>query len=220
MKRKRTPKTQTIRPSARKVADSPEVLNWIRQLTRKGYSTKKIVDLSKSDGDYPLPGQPLSDGTVSGARSVIVNLELLGARFPLEPNGLRRSSNYSRRLHEIGQKRADARKAGESMVFWNAAYEVTQLAGLLQSLELEDVELDEQNLDTMTDLLEMLLYLAEWMERSLHSVTARMGEHAVLSTIEKLRRMTVANGCSEEEADNARRAAIRLERQLRAELTA
>lgn len=212
-------KTQTIRPSGRKVADNPEVLNWIRQLTRKGTPTKRIVRLSHGD-DYPLPGQPLSDGTLSSCRSVIQHLETLGARFPLEPNGLRKSGNNSRKLHEVGRNRAAARKAGESLVFWDTAYQVTQLAGLLQTLELADVELDEQNLDTMTDLLEMLLYLAEWMERSLHAITARMGEHAVLSTIEKLRRMTVANGCSEEEADNARRAAARLERQLRAQLEA
>jgi len=221
MARKKTPKIQTVRPSRRGIAYNIEVLNWVQNLTSKGLSTKRIVRRSH-DGDYPYPRQALSDGALNGIRPVIYHLENQGVGFPLEANGtsIRQKPGIGKRVHVMGQKRAAARRRGESMAFWDTAYETTKSLGLLQSLELADVELDEQNLDTISDLLEILLYQADWTDRQLLAIEGRLGEHRVLGTIEKLRRMTVERGCSPEEAENAHRAADRLEAQLRKKLNA
>src|SRR5439155_27084341 len=104
---------QTVRHTTRaNVTHSAEVLNWVQPLTRAGYPTKEIVALSRVADDWPLPGEPLTDGTLATVRSAILHLEMQGARFPLPADGgalrgspKKKATELGRRLHRASAER-------------------------------------------------------------------------------------------------------------------
>jgi hypothetical protein len=207
------------------LARDPRILNWVRARTREGFGTKQLVAASRaSEDDWPRPGEQLSDGVLASCRAAIHHLEEQGARWPLKDDGgaLRKAkrgpTRTGKRLSELGAKRAAARRAGDPIVLWDTCYDITRLTGLLESLNIEDVDLDEHSLDTVNDLHDDMLFLQDWMDRSIGSVQARLGEHGIRQKIRALRAKTVANGCTPEEEAASQRAADRLEHQLRARL--
>ena len=209
------------------LALEPRVLNWVRARTREGWGSKQIVTLSAaSEMTWPLPGEKLSDGVLAACRAAIYALEAQGARWPLEDNGgalrsKRGPTRTGKRLHEVKSKRAAARRTGDPAgVFWETCYEITKLTSLLESLNIEDVGLDEYSLDTVNDLHDDMLFLQDWMDRTVGAVQARLGEYGIREKIASLRAKTVANGCTPEEAGAAQRVADRLERRLQARLVA
>lgn len=208
------------------IALEPRVLNWVRARTREGWGSKQIVALSAAgEMTWPLPGEKLSDGVLAACRAAIFHLEAQGARWPLEDNGgalqsKRGPTRTGKRLHEVGTKRAAARRAGDPVVFWDTAYDITKLTGLLESLDIEVIGLDEYSLDTVNDLHDDMLFLQDWMDRTVGAVQARLGEYGIRQKIAALRAKTVANGCEAEEAAAAQRVADLLERKLQARLVA
>ena len=70
------------------------------------------------------------------------------------------------------------------------------------------------------DLNEDLLFLDDWITRSLAAVQGRLGKQELRKTIVALRAKTVANGCTPEEEAAACRAADKLEWRLGARLAA
>ena len=129
-------------------------------------------------------------------------------------------SSTGRRLHRVSVYRAQARRDGDSVVLWDTAFEISKLVGLLEGLEVDDIELDEHTADTVNDLHDDMLRLQDWAERVSGAVQGRLGEQAVRQKIAGLRAKTVSRGCSEEEAVAAQRAADRLERRLNNKLVA
>lgn len=221
-KRKHGP---TVIASTRAVAHDVDALNWIRTQARAGLPTKAIVELSRTAEDWPAPGKPLSDGSLAACFAAIHHLEAQGAAWPLRSNGgaLRNekaSTRTGRRLHAINTERSAARRAGSPVVLWETAYQITKLSGLLMSVKIEDVELDEHALDTVNDLHDDMLFLQDWIEQTIGAIQARLGEQRIRDKIKGLRAKTVANRCTAEEEASARRAADRLQRKLDARLSA
>lgn len=214
----------TVKPStsSRSVAHSVEVLNWVRRQLRAGLQSQEIVEASRSDEHWPAPGEPLTDRTLSACQCSIYHLEQQGARWPLRQGGtaLRNGKRVGKRLHQVGSARAAARRNGDPVVLWDTAYDVTKLTGLLQSLNIEDAELDEHGLDLLNDLHDDMLYLQDWSELLIAALQGRLGEQGLRQKIAALRSKTVANGCTLEEAEAAARMADRLERRLTLALTA
>jgi hypothetical protein len=208
------------------LARDPRVLNWVRARTREGWGSKQIVTLSVAgEMSWPVPGEHLSDGVLAACRAAIFALETQGARWPLDDNcgALRRKRGPTRtgkRLHEVGIRRRAARSAGDPVVFWDTAYQIGKLTSLLESLDIEDIELDAHSLDTVNDLHDDMLFLQDWMDRTIGAVQGRLGDYGILQKIAALRAKTVANGCEPDEEAAARRAASRLERRLEARLGA
>jgi hypothetical protein len=226
-KRKRVKRRrgQTVRASTRTVLHDVDVLNWVRGHARSGLASKEIVALSKTAEDWPRPGQYLSDGSLVSCFAAIHHLEEQGARWPLKSDGkaLRRGRSWAearngKRLHEVGGKRAEARDAGDPTVLWDTATEIGKLSGLMISLDIADIELDEYSLDTVSDLHDDLLFLQDWMEQAMGVIQGKLGEQKLRWKIAALRAKTVANGCDPEEAASAQRAADRLERKLNMKL--
>jgi hypothetical protein len=215
---------QTVKQHRGSPAESVEVINWVRKKTRAGVPFDRLLQLSQTADDWPLPGKPLTTGQATACRWVIYHLELQGAHWPLKPEGSlsngRGPTATGKRLHQVGQQRAAARKSGDSIVLWDTAYDITKLCGLLQSLNIEDADLDEYGVDVLNDLHDDMLYLQEWMDVTTAAVQARLGEQELRKKIVALRAKTVANGCTPEEEASARRAADRLERRLAAALSA
>jgi hypothetical protein len=213
---------QTVKATARSIVHDFEVLNWVRRQSRLGLSTKEIVEMSQAGHDYPAAGRPLSDGTLAACRCAIYHLEEQGANWPLKGDSKvlisRDSRQVRKRLHAVTKKRAAARKSGQSIAFWDACYDISKLTGLLISLNIEDADLDEQGLDVLGDLNDDLLFLDDWIGRSLAAVQGRLGEQELRKKIVALRAKTVANGCTVEEEAAARRAADKLEWRLSARL--
>ena len=132
----------------------------------------------------------------------------------------KQKSPTGKRLHTIGLKRSAARAGGDPTVLWDTAYEIMKLTSLLESLDIEDVELDEHSLDTINELHDDMIRLQEWIDRTMGAVQGRLGEWAIRRKIIGLRSKTVENGCSAGEAHSAQQAADRLERKLKARLIA
>jgi hypothetical protein len=218
-RRRRGAPTITGRPS---LSHNAAVINWVRERYRDGWDREQIVSASKAGtDDWPVPDDHLSNGTMSECRAVIAHMERMGASWPLTGDALprgtgRKSSMTGKRLHEVGAKRSQARRAGDPGVFWDTCYEITKLSSLLQSLEVEHLELDEYSLDTVSDLLEDMLFLQDWMDRTIMAVQARLGEQALVSKVAALRLKTVENGCTPDEEASAKRAADRLEAKINA----
>jgi hypothetical protein len=215
----------TVRASTRTVLHDVDVLNWVRAHARSGLPSKEIVALSKAAEDWPRPGQYLSDGSLVSCFAAIHHLEEQGVRWPLTSDGkaLARARSYSevrvgKRMHELGGKRAAARAVGDPIVLWDTATEIGKLTGLLISLDIADIELDEHSLDTVSDLHDDMLFLQDWMEQTIGAVQGRLGEQKVRAKITALRAKTVENGCTAEEAEIAQRTADRLERKLNVKL--
>jgi hypothetical protein len=220
-KRRRGP---TVRASSRTVLHNVDVLNWVRGHTRAGLPSNEIVALSRTADDWPEPGKPLSEGSLVSCRIAIYHLEAQGARWPLQADSgalkrnRRGATRVGKRAHEIRINRAAARRAGDSVVLWDTAYEITKVSGLLISLDIADIELDEHSLDTINDLHDDMLFLQDWVEQTIGAVQGRLGEQKVRAKIAALRAKTVENGCEPEEEAIAQRAADRLERKLNTKL--
>jgi hypothetical protein len=208
------------------LARDPRVLNWVRARTREGWGSKQTVALSvASEMSWPMPGEHLSDGVLASCRAAIFALEAQGARWPLDDDGggLRKKSGptrTSKRLHEIGVKRRASRNSGDPAILWDTAYQIGKLTSLLESVDIEDIELDQHSLDTVNDLHDDMLFLQDWMDQTIGAVQARLGDYGIRRKIDALRAKTVANGCEPEEEALAQRAASRLERRLEARLGA
>jgi hypothetical protein len=212
---------ETVSSSTRSVLYDPEVLNWVRRHTRTGTSRDDLVRLSETAEDWPAPGRSLSDGSLAAARCAIYHLEQQGARWPLKPDstlGNWDAARAGKRLYQIGQKRAAARRDNDPAVIWDTAFQVSKLAWLLMSLNLDDLDLDEEGLDILSDLDNDLLYLQDWTSTILAAVEARLGEQELRKKIAGLEAKTVANGCTPEEEAAARRIASRMRRRLEAVL--
>ena len=226
-RRKARGSARTVSATRRSVVHDVRVLNWVRAVTRAGLTSKQVVDASRAGThDWPLGRGVLSDGSLASCRTAIYHLETQGAQFPLEPagglsDGRGRSTPRTRRLHVLAAKRAAARRAADpSQAFWDRAYGVTKLAGALEGLGVETVQLDQYSVDTVSDLDNDLTDLAEWVGRVHGAVVARLGEHRVRVKIAGLRAKTVERGASPHEADSARRRAEVLESRLRERLSA
>lgn len=216
---------RTVRPSARTVTQDPKVLNWVRKQMRLGVTSKRLVALSQTAPDWPLPGRPLSDGSLSTCYCVIYHLEEQGAKWPLEENGdglggRRKQARVTRKLRRLSDERTDAQREGRSAVAWQTRFEITKLTGLLTGLELDELELDQHGLDQIGDLYTDMVFLEDWVERMMTEILALLGEQGVRRRIVGLRAMTVANGCTREEEAACADAADRLERKLSLKLPA
>jgi hypothetical protein len=176
--------TITGRPS---LSHDPAVINWVRERYRDGWDRERIVAASNAGSDdWPVSGDQLSNGRISECRAVIAHMERMDASWPLTGDaplrGTGRKPNPTgKRLHDVGTKRSEARRAGDPTVFWDTCYEITKLSSLLRSLEIEHLEFDEYSLDTVSDLHDDMLFLQDWMDRTLMAVQARLGEQALVA---------------------------------------
>lgn len=207
------------------LSHDPEVINWVRQRYRRGWSRDRIVTASERNTDgWPRPDEALTNGGVSECRAVIHHLESQRASWPLREDGPPRTAaaaaRAGKRMHTASGRRSAARRAQDTAgtVLWDTTFEVTKLTGLLISLDIGDVELDEHGLDLINDLHDDMLFLQDWIEQTIGAVQGRLGEHGVRQKIKALRDKTTANGCTVEEEATARRMADRLERKLGARL--
>jgi hypothetical protein len=119
-----------------------------------------------------------------------------------------------KRMRAARMARADAKRDGRPVAFWEIGWEVSKMVYGLASWKVEDVPLDYDNMNAMATVEEDLLYLYDWMDETLSLIHSRMGEHGMRQQLRKLQARTVANGCTPEEAANAARAAQRLQRKI------
>lgn len=119
-----------------------------------------------------------------------------------------------KRMRAARMARADAKRNGRPVPFWEIGWEVSKMVYGLASWKVEDVPLDYDNMNAMATVEEDLLYLYDWMDETLALIHSRMGEHGMRQQLRKLQARTVANGCTPEEAANAARAAGRLQRKI------
>jgi hypothetical protein len=142
-------------------------------------------------------------------------------RGPRKPRSTSESSSKKakptpagKRMHAAKLARADAKRNGRPIPFWEIGWEVSKMVYGLASWKVEDVPLDYDNMNAMATVEEDLLYLYDWMDETLALIHSRMGEHGMRQQLRKLQARTVENGCTPEEAANAARAAQRLQRKI------
>ena len=93
---------------------------------------------------------------------------------------------------------------------------ISELCAALESVRVQDYGLDEVSLWRLDDVLDDLLSLRPWLDRTLSAVQGRLGDADVRRKIAKLRDPA---GRTAEEADTAARLADRLEQKLSMRLT-
>lgn len=125
-----------------------------------------------------------------------------------------------KRRHQVKMGRTEAKRNGRPLAFWEIAWDASRLVYALAGWKVEDVDLAEDNVETMLETEEDLLYLYDWLDDTIALIHSRLGEDKLRKQIGKLRAKTVANGCTSEEEEAAARAADRLQRKVDNQLTA
>jgi hypothetical protein len=124
-----------------------------------------------------------------------------------------KGSETRRRMHRVNRERKAAERRGTDYALWAAYHDILSAVNAVEGIELAQVlAFDEDNRDALIELYGDLLRLEDFQIQALAAVRERLGEHAILARIAKLRAKTVENGCTAEEAATAKRMADRLER--------
>jgi hypothetical protein len=170
------------------------VARWIQLAAPENLSrTRGCTSITEALREISTPRKP-EDATVKPQRS--------------------KPTPAGKRMRAARMARADAKRNGRPVAFWEIGWEVSKMVYGLASWKVEDVPLDYDNMNAMATVEEDLLYLYDWMDETLSLIHSRMGEHGMRQQLRKLQARTVKNGCTPEEAANAARAAGRLQRKI------
>lgn len=194
------------RPS---ISHRPDVVEWVRKLTRRGWTVDEIVSASKEGANgWPGNGKVLSNGGMSEIRAVIAHNE---AR---ERRQIEKIKTPDARLRQIQKAKPQA-----SAEFFHLYHALS--TAIYQLAEIRPAELDEEDdltLDTRLMLDDELGLLMEWAELRMIENTAVLGDMPLVKRIEALRAKTVENNATPAEAEAAANLADKLERKLEARL--
>ena len=184
------------------------VIRWVRDRVRRGWTREQIMDATKAGSDgWPgakAIGSERDFGEIKLAIYYIERLEAdqLKAR-------LRKAKTPEARMRALR-----AATPPNSSDLLQVSGVVSDLVYRLDSIDVEDYELDDLATHALTTLFEDLMYLGEWWDRTLAAIQARLGDLPLLQRIEKLRAVTVENGAEPAEATSAQRRAAILQRKL------
>jgi transposase-like protein len=197
-------KTQSPRPPRRPLAtrkwDDPALLEAARKAILTGQTSESVA---KRFGVNPT----------TAARAFIF---AQGQMTPVgdAPQRALRSRNWDGktnpgRLRELREQRnIDAENFLEIMKMQAVIY---KLCAQLENFRIQDCPLEEVALWRISDLLDDLISLGTWADRSISAVQGWLGDADVRAKIEQLRDV---RGRTPEEAENFLRRAAKLERQL------
>lgn len=211
MRRKRKKGAAKAAPTSitgvRGLAHNPEVLTWVRELTRKDVSSKRIVAMSAAgEHGWPVPGESLSDGSLAACRAAIYHLEMHNVRFPLAPDFRQRpKSQTGSKLRELNE----LRRRDDSLLL-TARTDISKATQRLEMVDFLEWGLRDADPETTASIYEELTILSAWVETSLGVVAREITDLKKLELIRKLRDTT---GRTPEEARAFARHADRLERE-------
>lgn len=120
----------------------------------------------------------------------------------------------AKREREIRAQRKATPPGGDYMALVKVQKRINELCSALETVDLDDYEVDEQNLWLITEMYDDLVSLAMWHTRALTRAQTWLGDSDVIRKIEALKNRTVDRGATPEEAETARRLVERLERKL------
>jgi bacterioferritin-associated ferredoxin len=184
--------------------------------------------------------QALSDEQIEEAvQQGIYGREQIAARFGISESAARRAEPVIRAIARERERAGGKRPKGSSLPRnWNGTppkarvrelksyrarggdtypglltlqLRISELSAALASVRVEDYGLDQVSLARLTDMHDDLLALADWMDRTLSSVQARLSDTEVRAKIAMLRNIS---GFTEHEAKTRLALADRLERKL------
>jgi hypothetical protein len=189
----------------RGLAHNPAILNWVRELTRRGLSSKQIVTASvEGANDWPVPGYHLSDGSLAACRAAIYHLEIHNVSFPLPLDGKKKpKSETGGRLRELYAQR----KVKDNLLI-NARIDISKMVQHLEIIDFMEYGLRDADPETTADIYNELTILAAWVDTSLSVVAHEIDD---LRKVELIRKLRNTAGRSPEEARAFLRAADRLE---------
>ena len=185
--------------------EDEDVLAWVAKRMKAGRTRDEMI--AESDAGrhaWPAEGRHLTRTSADCARAIIRDRERRGDAPPK-----RRPNRSGRRIREI----REIRKVGKGSDLVDIQYQIVKMTSLLESIDVESYMLDAEGTaaETLTDLVDDLTELQEWMERSTRSVFARLKD---ADKIAKIRKLRDTNGRTPEEIETAHRLADRLQRQL------
>jgi hypothetical protein len=139
-----------------------------------------------------------------------------------EPKHTGKIKNFNGKSNakRMGEIKEERKRTGKYTDLLKLQLEMTKLCVVLEDYEPDDFGLDTTTADLIADFYDDLVSLGEWWERSVRSTTAWLSDLKLDATIAKLRKKTLANGCSEGEVENAQSIIAKLERAREALLEA
>jgi hypothetical protein len=124
-----------------------------------------------------------------------------------------KSSPSKKPRREAGKRLRKMREVDESRLR-NARINIMKMVGILEGIDLPDLDLRGADPDTIREIHEELSILAEWLDRSLDAVGAEMNDLQKQETIRKLREGM--NGRTDAEVVTMRRLVEKLEHKRQA----
>jgi hypothetical protein len=174
---KRTPKGEPTIVDDTKVAHDADVITWVQQRTRRGWNVDRIIATSKAGEDNWPERWPdgLSSGTLAACRAVIYHLERL------DPS--RRPRYAGRRLREV----SDIRKELNRPSVADLQFRILQMTNTLETSSIDDYDLGGADRPYVDALLDDLIELQFWMDRTTTITRAHIDVERLREKIRKLR---------------------------------
>jgi hypothetical protein len=195
------------------LAQEPAVIEWFGMLKAEGMTRDEIVRASQEKThSWPGGDMRLSNGSAVAIIAVLKDRERRPIVGELKKPP-KRPKRGGRRMREIRERK----KQGGVSKLIDVQYRIVQLTNQLESIEIEDYELDDVTQEALKGIYDDLSELQTWMDMALASVERRMEDANLITKIKHLREGTT--GRTEEEIRTARRLADRLQRRLEAKLT-
>jgi hypothetical protein len=191
------------------ISHDPRVIDWVRGRYDAGWTREQIVAASVAGtGGWPLPGEVLSNGTVSECRAVIRERERVEAEGK-PPVGFKGVSG-GRRIREI----REIQKRGNRNVLYDVRL---NLAKLIAATEIHDIsnyadEVDELVTSELSNILDELIWFQVWMDRTTSFILGRADESDAREKIRHLREDQA--GFEPAECERRNEVADKLERRL------
>ena len=191
------------------LSHDPEVIDWVRAKTKKGWIRDQIVEASEQGADgWPRKDGALTNGGVSECRAVIAMLERTeGSGAP------RRRSGATAKLKQYGIERKK-----DSGKLWDLRYKLMKIVGWLAQLDLLAWGIDEGDADLVYDLYDDLVLLDEWTTAALVRASAYIDDDGIREKIRKMQENQ--SGRTDAEKENIKRRVRALERRLENKLAA
>jgi hypothetical protein len=185
------------------------VLAWVAAGRQRGLNRDDFMPASKkAEHNWPIKGKHLPQNGVDRCIAILDDREKRPAPTPKaqpKPTG--------KRLREISaQQKAEAR--AKNIKLMNVARQIVKQTSLLESIDIEDFDLDDVGQDALQEIFDDLVDgLMFWTELTARAIGVRLREQAVRAKIKHLRENT--NGRTLAEIDTASVLADKLERKLK-----
>jgi len=201
------------------LSHDPDVVDWVEDRTRDGWTRDQIVQASKDSTDgWPRPGKHLENGGVSECRAAIAAKERArnDDKSPKSKmkDGPKQSGKRLRQLHE--ERRKDgASKLNEFQIA------VMKAASSVEHFELpDDIGLSDEEQEKISMLFDDITILFEWSGHAFDIVVDQMGDLEELRKIKKVKDRSQDPSSGSYERANAVRSLERLEQKRRDRLRA